>query len=125
MQVSIKFLLFLLGVLDQTRNVIRLVHIDQAEFLEVNVLGIVIVYQIVHLSVIFQRHRDAAELKTLNEFFKLDVSVKVDVEVSEGPSVVLEFLFEAEMDLPEKALDVILLHERFVFMGSDFGYFEI
>ena len=118
-------MLFLLGVLDQTRNVVRLVHIDEAEFLEVDVLGVVVVYEVVHLSVVLQRHRDAAELKALYEFFKLDVSVEIDVEVSERSSVVLEFLFEAEVNLSEEALHVILPHERFVFMGSDFGYFEV
>ena len=53
LQVPGKFLLFLLGGLDQTLNVVGFVHVDEAELLEVYVLGIVVVQQIVDLSVIF------------------------------------------------------------------------
>lgn len=93
--------------------------------MEVDVLGIVVVQQIVDLSVVFERHGDATEFETLNEFFELDVSVKVDVEISECSSIVFELLLKAEVDLSKKALHMILLHKHLVLMCRDLGYLEI
>ena len=77
------------------------------------------------MSVVFQWHRDATEFEALHEFFELDVAVKVDVEISEGSSIVFELLLEAEVDLSEEALDMILLHKHFIFVGRNLSYLEI
>ena len=66
--------------------------------MEVNIATIIVVESVVYDLVVFERHGNAAELKALNEFLELKLTIVVDVEASEGMAIVLELLFETLMD---------------------------
>ena len=74
-------------------------------------IGVVEVYQVVHFLVVGERHRDTAELKALHELLELYLAIKIEVEVPECNSVVLEFLLESLMDLSQELLDLAVFFE--------------
>ena len=53
------------------------------------------------------------------------MAIKVDVEVSEGPTIVFELLLETQVDLSKEPLHMILLHKPFIFMSRNLSYLEI
>lgn len=101
-------------LLNQLVDVVRFVDVYQAELLEIDVIGVVEIYQVIHFFVVGKRHRDTAELKALHELLELHLAIKIEVEVPERNSVVFEFLLESLMDLSQELLDLAVFFEQFV-----------
>lgn len=95
-------------LLNQPVYVIWFIDIYQAEFLEIYIRSIVKIYQVVNFFVFWQRHGYAAKFKALNKLLELDLAVKIKVKVSEGNSVIFEFLFKSLMDLSQELLDFVI-----------------
>jgi hypothetical protein len=89
----------LLGWRDQAQNVVAFIDVDQTKLLEINEPLFVKVQQFENVFVVIEAHGDPAKLKSLDEFFKLNLSIEVDIKVSESYSIVFIFLFKPLMNL--------------------------
>lgn len=94
---------------DQSVDVVRFISVYEAKLLEVHLLCVIKINEPKHRLEIIQRHGNAAILTPMNEFSEVQRSVKIDIEVSEGSSVVLELLLNSRMNSPEYLLDIIFL----------------
>jgi len=89
------------GFFDQLLHVVGFINIDEAEFLEVDKVSIIIVQEIVNYPIVLQRHGDATGLKALYKLIKFNFSVKIEIKLSECFSVIFELLLETHMYLPQ------------------------
>lgn len=89
------------NVIYQLLNIVGLININQTKLGKVNMVIIVIIYQIIDFAIIFQRHSNPAKLKALHEFLKINFTIKINVKVPECFPVVFKFLLESEMYLSE------------------------
>ena len=88
----------LLDLLDPLKDVLAFVNVHQAELLEVNFTGLIVVDSVVHVFEVLNCQVDTGELAACDEFLKAKGSIKVDIEVTECSPIVSEFLLDTLMN---------------------------
>ena len=91
---------------DHLLYVVSFVCINETEFVEVDIRAIIVIQGVVYFTVVFEWHIDATQLKPINKLMKLNSSIKVYIEASEGHSVVFKLLLETLMNDSHKLLHV-------------------
>lgn len=88
---------------------LTLVGVDQTELSEVDLALLVVVKDLEDEAIVFDWQLDAGELAAGHELLEAEAAVEVLIDAAESTSVVAPLLFDADVDLLEKCLDVLAL----------------